>query len=309
MRQITLCIILILIGATTGLAQKKKQNPAYVQYIRKYQALALYSQKTYRIPASITLAQGILESSAGQSSLTRTSNNHFGIKCHNNWKGAKTYFTDDAPNECFRKYKTAEESYTDHSDFLTANPRYKPLFNLKTTDYIRWAKGLQNLGYATSKAYANSLIKIIEDYELYKLDVNVQPTKQGTQTQTASASRQKPQTNIVMRSIQKTQGLPFVYAVADDSIEKIAIETGSSVKNIIKLNEIHEGFPIREGDIIYLAKKKKKADKPNYDHIVQIGESMHSISQQYGIQVKSLYKLNKKKADYIPTEGDVLRLR
>ena len=296
-------------GTTTGFAQKKKLNATYVQYIRKYQALALSHQKTYRIPASITLAQGILESAAGQSSLTKASNNHFGIKCHNTWKGAKAYFNDDAPKECFRKYKTAEESFTDHSEFLTSNSRYKPLFNLKTTDYIRWAKGLQNLGYATSKAYANSLIKIIEDYELYKLDVNIPPAKQDAATQASSSTGKKSEQTAVMRSIHKSQGLPFVYAVADDNLEKIAAETGSTVKNIIKFNEIHEGFPIREGDIIYLSKKKKKADKPNYDHIVQIGESMHGISQQYGIQVKSLYKLNKKKADYIPTEGDVLRLR
>ncbi|MDR2497389.1 MAG: glucosaminidase domain-containing protein [Tannerellaceae bacterium] len=308
MKRLTLCFFLILTCVAAGSAQKKKLNPTYVQYIRQYQSLAVWHQKTYRIPASITLAQGILESGAGQSKLTRTGNNHFGIKCHSGWKGGKMYFDDDAPKECFRKYKNADESFADHSEFLTSNSRYKPLFSLATTDYVRWAKGLQNLGYATSKAYANSLIKIIEDYELYKLDVNIPLPKQEAPAQTKQPE-QSGSESVVMRTVYKLQGLALVYAVADDTADNIAAETGISAKNLIKFNEIHEDFPIREGDIIYLVKKKKKADKPNYDHVVQIGESMHSIAQQYGIQVKSLYKMNKKKEDYIPTEGDVLRLR
>jgi LysM repeat protein len=289
-----------------GVAQKKS---AIEKYIKQYSSIAIYHQKKYGIPASITLAQGILESGAGLSTLTRTSNNHFGIKCHASWTGEKTYANDDKRHECFRKYKTAEDSYEDHALFLINGERYAFLFKLKRTDYVKWAKGLQEAGYATSKAYANSLIKIIEDYELYLFDFNKTTEKKPESNKPAPPVPPR-QEEIIKRSIYKSQGgLQYTQAIANDNVENIATATGLKAKDILKFNEIPDDFPIQEGDIIYLVKKKKKAEKPNYDHKVQIGESMHSISQKYGIQIKSLYKLNKKKDDYIPSEGDVLKLR
>jgi len=139
-------------------------------YIEQYSDIAIEEMQKYQIPASITLAQGILESSSGKSELTTKSNNHFGIKCHKNWKGGKTYHDDDKKGECFRVYKHPTYSFRDHSLFLYGRKRYMNLFRLKITDYKGWAKGLQKSGYATDKKYPKKLIKIIEEYELYKYD-------------------------------------------------------------------------------------------------------------------------------------------
>jgi len=280
----------------TLLAKKKEQS--FIDYINKYSDLAIQHKDKYKIPASITLAQGILESGAGSSELAKQSNNHFGIKCHSDWKGARVYYQDDIPNDCFRKYKSVEESYEDHSKFLVQWPRYAVLFKYNIRDYTAWAKGLQACGYATNKGYANKLIQIIEDYELYKYDV-LTPVKKKT-------AKKNP---VLLRDVYKTYNLIYVLAKADDSFDKIADETGFKVKDLIKYNEVPENFPLKEDDIVYLQMKKKKADIPYFFHIVKVGESMHSISQQYGIRLKNLYKINNKDPAYVPTEGEALQLR
>ena len=281
-----------------GGAYAQKKLATYVDYIDKYNKLAVSHMEKYKIPASITLAQGILESGAGNSSLARESNNHFGIKCHSDWKGGRVYRKDDGPNDCFRKYKKVEESYEDHSKFLTQHQRYSVLFTHNIKDYKAWARGLQKCGYATDKAYANKLIKLIEDYELYKFDSKSKNNK-----------KQVTQLPKQTRNIYKTHGLIYIVAGTDDSFDKIAYDLGFKVKDLIKYNEVPEDFPLNRGDIIYLEKKKKKADKPYFEHVVRIGESMHSISQKYGVQLKQIYKMNKKDGEYVPEEGDVLRLR
>jgi len=291
-------------------AQKKK---VYVDYINKYSDLAVKHRDKNKIPASIKLAQALLETGAGTSELARSSNNHFGIKCHSDWTGEKVYRKDDNPNDCFRKYKKVEDSYEDHSNFLLKYSRYSVLFNYKITDYKSWAKGLQTCGYATSQGYANSLIKLVEDYELYKFDSKL-PIKSLKEKEKEKKEKEKEKEKtkgkpVLTRNTYKTFNLIYIIAEEDDSFEKIADETGFKVKNLIKYNEVNEDFPLKKGDIVYLQKKKSKADLPNFEHLVKIGESMHSISQKYGIQVKKLYKMNKKKSDYVPTEGDVLRLR
>ena len=229
--------------------------------------------------------------------MARKSNNHFGIKCHD-WKGASVRHDDDLRGECFRKYKNPEQSYEDHARFLTERPRYASLFKLKVTDYKGWAKGLQRCGYATDRAYANRLIKLIEDYDLYRYDV-AKITKKT----------KRKITQVAKYTIYRTHDLLYVYSNGRDNLNDIAVSLGFRTKDLEKYNEIPEDFPLQKGDIIYLEKKKKKADKPYYEHIVQVGESMHSISQKYGIQIKSLYKLNKMDKDYTPEEGDVLKLR
>ena len=275
---------------------------SYQKYIKTYGTLAIKQQTQYKIPASITLAQGLLESGAGQSDLARRSNNHFGIKCHE-WKGARVYHDDDLRGECFRKYNTVEQSYIDHSKFLAERSRYASLFKLRVTDYKGWAKGLQKCGYATDRAYANKLIKVIEDYELYRYDRMkvVKKTTKRTITQPKSAQP--------AYQVYRTHGLIYVYAQENDDFDHIAANLGFSPRKLRKYNEVPEDFPLEKGDIIYLEKKKKKADKTYSQHVVQVGESMHDIAQKYGIQIKSLYKMNKKSADYIPMEGDVLKLR
>lgn len=298
----TLYITLFVLIICTTVVSAQRKNQSYLKYIEKYNSLAIQHQSKYKIPASITLAQGILESGAGQSKLSRESNNHFGIKCHSDWKGGRVYHNDDLQGECFRKYRKVEDSYDDHSRFLAERSRYSSLFKLNITDYKGWARGLQKCGYATDRAYANKLIKLIEDYELYKYDTGKGGKKKKEKTKQQTGPLHK-------RSIYKTHGLIYVYAIKNDSFEQIGLDLGFSAKKLRKYNEVPEDFPLQPGDIIYLQKKKKKADKPYYDHVVQIGESMHSIAQQYGIQIKSLYKMNKKQPDYIPAEGDVLKLR
>lgn len=294
-------LTLFLTIITVFSAEAQRKNSSYIKYIDRYNSLAVQHQKKHGIPASITLAQGLLESGAGMSKLARESNNHFGIKCHSGWKGGRSYHDDDKPGECFRQYRKAEDSYEDHSLFLTGHSRYSGLFKLRITDYKGWARGLQKYGYATDRAYANKLIKLIEDYELYRFDSGKGIRK--------SNRKQQAEAPAIRRTVYKTYGLIYVVALPDDSFDRIARDLNFKPKNLIKYNEVPEDFPLQPGDIVYLQKKKKKADKPHYDHVVKIGESMHDIAQQYGIRIKNLYKMNRKDPEYIPTEGDVLKLR
>ncbi len=304
----SLLFVLLFCFFSVPRAEAQNRSKVYKDYISKYSDIAVEHMHQYKIPASIKLAQGLLESGAGMSDLARRSNNHFGIKCHRGWRGERVYAADDLPNDCFRKYDRVADSYRDHSDFLVAGGRYQALFNLSVTDYRGWAKGLQKSGYATDKAYANKLIKLIEDYELYQFDkkntsrrVKRKPiAESGQNDNDPSQWRHQP---------YKTHGLVYVVAKAGDTYADIADEFDFSEKDLLKYNEVPEGFPLNEGDIVYFQKKKSRADKPYFEHEVQIGESMHSISQKYGLRLKNLYKLNKKDYEYVPEEGDVLRLR
>ena len=296
-KAILLSGILLCISVQLGAQVRQTRE----EYISRYMPIAIAHMERYGIPASITMAQGILESDCGNSLLSMKSNNHFGIKCHSDWRGGRVYHDDDLRGECFRKYKRVEDSYEDHSKFLKRS-RYESLFRLKITDYKGWARGLQKCGYATDRAYANKLIKVIEDYELYRYD-------SGKIQKPTHLEKKKQKYPSVSYTIYKTFGLLYVYAKENDSFDQIARNLDFSVRELKKFNEVPEDFPLQKGDIVYLEKKKKKADKPHYDHVVQIGESMHSIAQKYGIQIKSLYKMNKKDKDYVPEEGDVLKLR
>lgn len=284
----------------------QKRYGVYEDYIDKYSTISVQHMQKHKIPASITLAQGLLESGAGMSDLTKRSNNHFGIKCHSNWAGGRVYAKDDTPNDCFREYRHAHESFEDHSLFLVKGARYKFLFSLADTDYRGWARGLQKSGYATDKAYANKLIKLIEDYELYRFD-------KGNYKLSRSAVEAKTDEIIAVQNWRhqpfKTHGLVYVLAIKGDAYENIAAEFNFKTKDLLHYNEVPSGFPLNEGDIVYFEKKKSRADKPFYEHIVQIGESMHSISQKYGLKVKNLYRMNKRDYEYVPEEGDVLKLR
>lgn len=291
------------------IASDKRRNVFYDNYIEKYKKLAINHMDKYKIPASITLSQGLLESGAGNSPLTLKSNNHFGIKCNNGWKGESVIAADDIPNDCFRKYKKAEDSFNDHSRFLTEKQRYRDLFSLDITDYRGWARGLQKAGYATDKAYANKLIKIIEDYELYQHDQQNEqlPLEAEEIGDIEILTPVAPED--VRHVAYKTNGLVYIVAKKEDSYASIAKEFGFKVKDLCEYNEAPENFPIQDGDLIYFQKKRKKSDKPYYEHVVVVGESMYSISQLYGVQVNNLYKMNKKDFDYVPVEGDILRLR
>lgn len=291
------------------LSYAQKRNASYEEYIRQYASLAIEHQHQYKIPASITLAQGILESGAGKSQLARESNNHFGIKCHAGWEGKRVYKKDDIERDCFRVYASVKDSYEDHSLFLTERKRYSRLFTYRMTDYKKWARGLQDCGYATDKGYANSLIKLIEDYELYIYDKETYIPGQSLPGKDKKKKEQRDNPVGKERIIQKRSGLKYVTVSESDDLYSIAQDTGHKLDDLLKYNEVNADFPLQPGDIIYLQKKKSKADKPYFDHEVQVGESMYSIAQNYGIKVSSLYKINKKSKDYVPAEGDVLRLR
>lgn len=302
-RTVFLVFFLITMPFVSVFSQAKRYK-IYDDYISLYKEIAIGHMKKYKIPASITLAQGLVESGAGKSQLAKQSNNHFGIKCHKDWKGGKVYHDDDLKNECFRKYKKVEDSYEDHAQFIVGKQRYAFLFSLEITDYRGWAKGLQKAGYATDKAYANKLIKIIEDYELYDYD-----KKDAKKVKVKDKVVEELYVPTFKHVPYKTHNLIYVVAENGDTYESIAFEFGFKVKELCKYNEVPETFPLEKGDLVYFQKKKSKADKPYYEHIVQIGESMYSISQLYGIKVKSLYKMNKKDFEYVPVEGDILKLR
>lgn len=287
----------------TGFAQAQNRNRRYVEYIERYSNVAVEQMREHKIPASITLAQGLLESGAGQSELARKSNNHFGIKCAD-WNGKSVRHNDDARDECFRAYDNPGDSYEDHSLFLTSRPRYAFLFHLDITDYRAWARGLKNAGYATDPSYANRLIQIIEDYELYKYD-----QKQKSKRSESKASHKAQVVVINVHQVYLANNLLYVLARRGDTFESIADEFETSARKLIKYNELQKDYTLVEGDIVYLHAKNKKAVGKYNVHIVGGDDSMHSISQRYGIKLKYLYRMNNKDGDYVPEVGDRLRLR
>lgn len=287
-------------------ASAQRRNTAYNNYIRDYADLAVDQMKRYKIPASITLSQGLLESGAGQSTLARRSNNHFGIKCGNNWTGRSVRANDDLPNECFRAYSNVKDSYEDHSKFLTQNRRYASLFDLKQTDYRGWAQGLKKAGYATDKSYATKLISIIEDYELYKYDTKSMSKREERKWQ--KQLKKKPWL-ANPHDVYIANDIAYVIARDGDTFALLSGEFGISKSKLVKYNELEKSYTLMDGDIIYLNKKNKKWEGSQIYHVVRDGDSMHSISQIYGIQLKSLYKLNGVKGDYVPEVGDRVYLK
>lgn len=296
--------LIILIGfflsCITVLGQAR-WNQVSQQYVNQYKNVAIEQMKRWHIPASITLAQGLLESGAGKSDLARVANNHFGIKCHG-WSGPGYYKDDDARNECFRSYKSAYESYEDHSRFLASGTRYAGLFKLSIKDYKGWAKGLKAAGYATNPRYANQLIDIIQLYKLYEYDSAkdydrfiIEINKTGEQLYT-------------IKTFNKNY---YVLARRGDTYQSISRELGISYRKLAKYNERSKNDVLDEGEIVWLKKKRSNAPKDYKGrmHFIKAGESMYSIAQKYGIRLSSLYKINKLPPSYQIRVGDTLKLR
>lgn len=281
-------------------AQAQRRNQRYTEYINRYNSLAVEQMKIHKIPASITLAQGLLESGAGYSELARKSNNHFGIKC-GNWRGATVRHDDDARQECFRAYDDPVDSYEDHSLFLKRGARYAFLFRLDITDYKAWARGLKQAGYATDPSYANRLITIIEDYELYKYD--------NERNHGRSAYKKEEYITFNSHQVYLANDLAYVIARRGDTFKSLSKEFDISARKLVRYNDLQKDYTIIDGDIIYLHAKHKKAAKGYVAYVVRDGDSMHTISQKYGIRLKNLYKMNRKEPDYVPEVGDRLRLR
>ena len=305
MRKLNVLVLILFIHSFSSLAQMK-WNSAYQSYINQYKDLDIEEMLKYNIPASITLAQGVFESSAGRSYLTVSGNNHFGIKCHD-WIGASVYTTDDAVNECFRAYDNALQSYEDHSKFLKNNVRYSRLFSLDRTDYRGWAYGLKTCGYATNPQYAPKLIGIIELYKLYQYDTaNSYDKFMAKHSTEGSRSR----TGMILHPIYVYNNNYYIKARQGDTFKSIGKEIDISYRKIAKYNERNKHDLLQEGEIIYLKKKRSKADKSykRRPHIVKPGESMYSIAQFYGMRLKNLYKKNDLTPDYQIRVGDTLRV-
>lgn len=295
--------LFLMTGSVSTVAQQQKWNQRYQTYIDQYRDMAIEQMLRNKIPASITLAQGILESGAGNSELVKKGNNHFGIKCHG-WTGRTVHKDDDAKQECFRAYNNAQESYEDHSKFLTKNKRYSQLFSLSITDYKGWARGLKACGYATNPNYAPMLINLIELYKLYEYDRAKTYDKFMAQN---SGHRQDG----FLHPIHIYNKNYFLQARKGDTFKSIGKEIGISGKKIAKYNERDYNSPLVENEMIWLKKKQKKAEATykKRPHRVKAGESMYSIAQYYGIRLKSLYKMNKLSPDYELRIGDELRVR
>ena len=248
----------------------QRTNQAYWAYIDQYKGIAIEQMHKYRIPASITLAQGLLESGAGRSSLATKAHNHFGIKVSGNWTGPYVLKNDDAPNEKFRKYNNARESYEDHSRFLQGR-RYQGLFQLKITDYRGWARGLKAAGYATSPTYAESLIRIIEMYNLYQFD-NGSYRQERKSTAPVIPTINAQSSFFQTHTLYKHNKNYFIIVEIGDNMATISKETGISLKKLYQYNDLPLDYAPTQGDLIYLKKKQKCASKQfkkNPIHIVE----------------------------------------
>lgn len=293
----------------------KKMTPK--EYIAKYQDEAIKEMKRAKIPASITLAQGMLESGYGNSELARKANNHFGIKCHSDWTGPVFKMDDDAKNECFRKYKHVLDSYKDHSDFLTGKRRYADLFKLKITDYKGWARGLRKAGYATNPKYARLLIDMIERYELHKFDKGAKRQKR-TNEQSIDKKDNRLKDEEAVGDIEITVGethpvlktkhwVKYVQVKPGDTYYSISKKKGISLRTLYKYNECNADTLLNVGDKIFLQPKRNKGTVKQITF--QKGDNLYRIAQEYGIKLKHIYRRNRWSPKHKPKPGDTIILR
>jgi len=301
-------ILLLLAVAYFNLAGAADDRISRSQYIDIWKDEAISQMAKYGIPASITLAQGILESGDGNSKLARQGNNHFGIKCHD-WKGKTIHKDDDKKNECFRKYNNAQQSFQDHSEFLSKRGRYSFLFDLKPTDYKAWAKGLKTAGYATNPKYPSLLIALIEKNNLQQYD-NMVLASSNSESESNStftfSSLSKPAANKHSIYIHNNN-IKYIKVKSGDTFYKISKEFGLHLGQIYKYNDFSDNNFIKEGDTIYLQPKRKKAKIDS--HKVKENETLQDISQLYGIKLKSLCKKNQIEPETILQQGQILELR
>ena len=304
------------------------------EYIARYNSIAVEHQEKYGIPASITLAQGILESNNGNGRLAVEANNHFGIKCKKNWTGMTISHDDDAKGECFRKYNTAEESYEDHASYLDTQPRYDSLFRHSETDYAAWARGLKAAGYATDPLYAEKLIRIIEENKLYLFDRGENPLEERVEQiveveqqireeQPVTVETPATQSAAVVDidnytvalnshngyALQTVNGIGYVEAKAGDSYEAIARAFNLSTKKILKFNDVAAGATLVEGERVFVERKQPRYVGADLYHTASEGESLRAVAQLYGVRLTKLAQLNRLSNDAALQEGEHIRLR
>ncbi|HEY8389120.1 MAG TPA: glucosaminidase domain-containing protein [Parasegetibacter sp.] len=345
-KKLICCIVLFLCFKLQ--AQK---NPEVLIYIDQYKHLAIEEMKRSGVPASIKLAQGILETQAGKSPLVLRSNNHFGIKCKSSWTGDKVYHDDDAKGECFRSYASSEDSYRDHSDFLRTNARYASLFSLDPLDYEGWAHGLKKAGYATNPQYPQLLIKTIKEYNLNfysevalgkskedetllakvnlpapadvknQKDISLNTVNQTGYQNAGSGGNQHAGYGTIYKKestfAQKKSSYPggvfninstkVIFAPKGTSTLVLANQHNISLPRLFEFNDMQETDVLQEDQLIFLQRKRKTGH--NKFHVVEEGETLHSIAQMEGIRLESLLELNHLKAGMQPASGEILYLK
>ena len=330
-------LILFLVSGTTAFSQKKLDQGT-LDYIEKYKDIAMEEMYYHKIPASIKLGQGILESGHGTGRLAVKGNNHFCIKCHSDWTGKTMRHDDDAPQECFRVYDSPEESYRDHSKFLMNGKRYAFLFDLEITDYKGWANGLKKAGYATAKYYANSLIMIIEDYNLMQYDELVvsgkyKPGKKNDSDKdkkdenvkdqkTKKHKKNDPDLSVPVLSdckvlsmtnnhhyIRENFGVKFVFTKDGDNLESIAKELKISQRQLKKYNNLGNQTTFKEGEVLYIGPKRRRAASGYNVHVIQKGETLSYVSRLYAVKLERLFKMNDLDENSILQIGQEIRLR
>lgn len=294
--------ILLLFSVFLAKAQTDSKPKLTVeQYIEKYSALAVEEMYRSHIPASITLAQGILESGNGNSRLATQANNHFGIKCKSTWTGATMYEDDDAPQECFRKYDAAIDSYRDHSDFLMSNKRYAFLFDLDSKDYKGWAYGLKKAGYATNPQYPELLITFIERHGLHKYD----EVKRSEEEEKENAEEKAEIVKTYGKEII-INGVPAIIAKANESFAQIALNYDIKVYQLYKYNDLQKDDECHQGDTIFLKNKKNKAEIETCTF--GAGDNTHKISQRYAIKLEKILSRNNLVLNQQPALGQTIYL-
>lgn len=298
--------LLMVLSVSTARAQYTTQTIR--DYIAEWWPVAVREMQESGIPASISLAQGILESAAGTSELASRSNNHFGIKCHKGWTGKTVHYDDDAPNECFRRYNSPEDSWEDHSEFLRTRDRYASLFDLKSDDYKGWAHGLKKAGYATNPKYPELLIKLINDYNLDQYD-------QYNAEQLAAEGggrRRKPGAPdtpgpAISAEVFWFNRIPTVLASAGEHPIDIAERHFVPLLRLCDYNDFEPEYVLSTGEKVFLKPKRRKAaDKV---HIVKGGESLRDIAQDHGVRLDLLARRNLVTEGFIPAAGERIELR
>lgn len=324
-----LIILFLILIAQFAMAANSNERISREEYISRYKHIAIDHQRYYGIPASITMAQGILESDSGNSHLAKGSNNHFGIKCKSNWRGRTFTHTDDAPDECFRAYDSVEASYEDHAEFLDSSPRYDSLFRFEPTDYRSWARGLKGAGYATAPDYAVRLVKLIEDNKLYMLDIEadggVMPQSESIVVDVEPELHEQIAKNVGDAvdpnnyhvsvdnyrgyNIYRTNRSCYIRAKGDDTIESIAKSFDLSPKRLRKYNDMDGDEQVKSRDIVYIERKQNRWLGNMRNHSVMEGETLHDISQRYALRITSLRRINKLKGGAEPAAGVSIKLK
>ncbi len=313
MKYLILSILGCCLFSFSLLAQDDNENEVQ-NYILTFKEIAKAEQMRSGVPASITLAQGIHESNSGRSELATLANNHFGIKCKTTWTGETMLHDDDKRQECFRKYPSAMQSYSDHSDFLRGNPRYDFLFKFETTDYVSWAKGLKKAGYATNPVYATRLINLVEKYNLQEHTLaalqnkipETEPTVGEIVPEKDYIIATYTSTNEEEKKATSYKGLKGFYAKKGDVLLTKAIENNIRYARLLQFNDL-EDEPLKADQFIFL-ERKRKSGIDDY-HEVKNGENMQLISQIEAVQLSTLYQLNNLKPNEEPAVGEKIYLK